>query len=46
MTPTPESRLAAMPLRLREAVERARATRAAEARVLAEGVETVREDKP
>ncbi|MBA7561097.1 hypothetical protein ES708_02732 [subsurface metagenome] len=33
--PTPESRLAAMPLRLRQAVERVRAARAAEARELA-----------
>ena len=35
--PTPESRLAALPLRLREAVERVRAARAAEAKVRAEG---------
>jgi len=37
MTPTPEGKLAAMPLRIMEAIERLRKARAAEAKVLAEG---------
>lgn len=42
-TPTPEERLNALPARIRAAVERVRAARAAEAKVLAEWA---RKEKP